>query len=127
MYYIIIIIIIDVIIVIMVKVEDGRDGGNPEFEGDVQDQYQDEVGDDHDDDDHDDEDAQDQYRDEHIYWWWSSSWLKGFPHDASAPLEHVSSRGRDVHHKVDLAIIIIAITINDITIKITDIIVTITI
>ena len=58
MYYIIIIIIIiiDVIIVIMVKVEDGRDGGNPEFEGDVQDQYQDEVGDDHDDDDHDDDD-----------------------------------------------------------------------
>ena len=43
MYYIILIIIKDVIIVIMVKVEDGRDGGNPEFEGDVQDQYQDEV------------------------------------------------------------------------------------
>ena len=28
---------------IMIKVEDGRDGGNPEFDGDVQDQYQDEV------------------------------------------------------------------------------------
>ena len=27
----------------MIKVEDGRDGGNPEFDGDVQDQYQDEV------------------------------------------------------------------------------------
>ena len=28
---------------IVTKVEDGRDGGNPEFDGDVQDQYQDEV------------------------------------------------------------------------------------
>ena len=30
-------------IIIITKVEDGRDGGNPEFDGDVQDQYQDEV------------------------------------------------------------------------------------
>ena len=71
----------------MIKVEDGRDGGNPEFDGDVQDQYQDEVN---------------AFR---IIYLCKFDQIpsdliilicfneKGFPYDASAPLEHVSGGG----------------------------------
>ena len=63
--------------------EDGRDGGNPDFDGDVQDQYQGEVG---------------------LAVESSLAGLAGGPHDEEAPAECLQGRGRDVHHQEETGV-----------------------
>ena len=63
--------------------EDGRDGGNPDFDGDVQDQYQGEVG---------------------RYVESSLDQGAGGTHDEEAPTECLQGRGRDVHHQEETGV-----------------------